>query len=277
MGGGGWELGSWTWRRRRRLGVWTLQREGGSWGGQSCNPRHPRLKQRVGAGTSPALPPVTGGAAFRQAGPRPRPPHPLGPGHPPGWWPESPWLAPPVWGGATSVLPSLTQPRAPHADSAGNRPPEGRRPSGQRPGSQRSRGLGRAPGGPWQGWPRQTERQSELSPEAMRSCPTVGGCDLTSPGASAVTPPSGGGWGGLQLPSVPGVPLAAQHSLGSACGGALQGDLRKSWSPFDFSHPSVLLCYLYPGGGCCSWGLGLLSGSLTRPAMNPGGHLCSIP
>ena len=110
-------------------------------------------KQRVGAGTSPILPPVSGGAALRQAGPRPRPPHPLGPGHPPGWWPESPWLAPPVWGGATSVLPSLTQPRAPHADSAGNRPPEGRRPSGQRPGSQCLRGLGRAPGGPWQGWP----------------------------------------------------------------------------------------------------------------------------
>lgn len=106
VGGGGWELGSWTWRRRRRrLGVWTLKREGGGCGGQSCDPRHPRLKQRVGAGTSPVLPPITGGAAFRQAGPRPRPPHPLGPGHPPGWWPESPWLAPPVWGGLRQFSP----------------------------------------------------------------------------------------------------------------------------------------------------------------------------
>lgn len=39
-------------------------------------------------------------------------------------------------GGATSALPSLTQPGAPHADSAGNRPPKGWGPSGQRPGSQ---------------------------------------------------------------------------------------------------------------------------------------------
>lgn len=72
---------------------------------------------------------------------------------------------------------------------------------------------------------------------------------------------------------LPGSRLA--QSGDSVAGGALQGDLRKSWSPFDVSRSSVLLCYLNPRG--CSWGLGLLPGSLTRPAMNPGSHLCSVP
>ena len=111
----------------------------------------------------------------------------------------------------------------------------------------------------------------------MRSCPTVGGSDLTSPGPQQ-SPPKWWGMGGgppasIHPKGLPGSRLA--QSGDSVAGGALQGDLRKSWSPFDGSRSSILLCYLNPRG--CSWGPGLLPGSLTRPAMNPGSRLCSVP
>lgn len=61
---------------------------------------------------------------------------------------------------------------------------------------------------------------------------------------------------------------AAQHSLGAAWGVLLQEPLTVLVT-FDPSRSSVLLCYLYPGG--CSWGLGLLSGSLTPSCHEPRG------
>lgn len=108
------------------------------------------------------------------AGPKPVP-YPLRLVHPPSWWPESPWLAPPVWGGSTSALPSLTQPWAPHLTQPEAGPLRGGDPVVRGLGPSRSRCWGGPLGGPGRGGCDRPERGKELLPEAMRSCLHRGG------------------------------------------------------------------------------------------------------
>lgn len=119
-----------------------------------------------------------------------------------------------------------------------------------------------------------TDQERACLPEAMRSCPTVGGgCDLTSLGTSVVTPPSGGDDDSSCHSS-----REAPCQLSTVWGqeGGLQGDLWKSSSPFVFSLPSHLS--LPP----LSWGGGVLLATWVPISVphwlwyEPWSHLCPI-
>lgn len=70
-----------------------------------------------------------------------------------------------------------------------------------------------APGGP-AGVAMAEEKERACLPEAMRSCPTMGGCDLTSPGTEELPPHR---WG-MTPAAITRSPLRALHSLGPGGG-----------------------------------------------------------
>ena len=110
----------------------------------------------------------------------------------------------------------------------------------------------------------------------MRSCPTVGGWDLTSPGASAVAPQVVGDGRGPPAAMHPkGPPGSRSAQSGGSVGGCSAGTFDSPGHLFT-SHvlPSSFATFNLGGA---PWGLGSCLGPSLRPAMNPGGHLCSVP